>query len=121
MYAIKKSKTPYAGIRDRDRRLEEVRILRELGRHEHVVEFIDNWEEDQYLYIQTEYCENGSLDKFLDLHGSKGRLDEFRVWKVMIELCLVCCFNGQLLVTFYADKHYRVSNISILVVSCTLI
>lgn len=88
MYAIKKSKTRYTGVKDRDRKLEEVRILMELGRHEHVVEFVDNWEEDKYLYIQTEYCENGSLDKFLDLHGSKGRLDEFRVWKIMIELLL---------------------------------
>ncbi|KAF8447071.1 hypothetical protein BDZ91DRAFT_116401 [Kalaharituber pfeilii] len=86
LYAVKKSKTPYMGVRDRDRRLEEVRILRELGKHEHVVQFVDNWEEDRYLYIQTEYCEGGSLDKLLDRHGAKGRLDEFRVWKIMIEL-----------------------------------
>lgn len=88
-YAVKKSKTPYTGVRDRDRRLEEVRVLRELKGHDHVIRFVDSWEEDRFIYIQTEYCDNGSLDKFLDLHGSKGRLDEFRVWKVMIELLLV--------------------------------
>lgn len=90
MYAIKKSKTPYSGLKDRDRRLEEVRILMELGTHDHVVKFVDQWEENRFLFIQTEYCENGSLDKFLDKHGSKGRLDEFRVWKIMIELSMVC-------------------------------
>ena len=89
LYAVKKSKSPYSGVKDRDRRLEEVRILMELGSHPHVVKFVSQWEEERYLFIQTEYCENGSLDKFLDIHGSKGRLDEFRVWKILIELSLV--------------------------------
>jgi len=89
-YAIKKSKTPYTGVKDRDRRLEEVRILMELGMHDHVIKFVDQWEENRFLFIQTEYCENGSLDKFLDKHGTKGRLDEFRVWKILNEICMVC-------------------------------
>ncbi|KAF8422663.1 hypothetical protein EV426DRAFT_702477 [Tirmania nivea] len=88
LYAIKKSKTPYTGVKDRDQRLEEVRILMELGTHDHVIKFIDQWEENRFLFIQTEYCENGSLDKFLDKHGTKGRLDEFRVWKIMNEICM---------------------------------
>ncbi|KAL7271286.1 mitosis inhibitor protein kinase swe1 [Rhizina undulata] len=88
VFAVKKSKNAYIGLRDRDRQLEEVQILKELGSHEHVVEFFDSWEEDRHLYIQTEFCENGSLDKFLEQHGDKGRLDEFRVWKVIVELCL---------------------------------
>lgn len=91
LYAVKKSKSPYSGVKDRDRRLEEVRILMELGSHPHVIKFVSQWEEERYLFIQTEYCENGSLDRFLDIHGSKGRLDEFRVWKILIELSLVKC------------------------------
>jgi mitosis inhibitor protein kinase SWE1 len=70
----------------RQRRLEEVRTLRELGHHEHILELIDSWEQYDHLFIQTELCENGSLDVFLRDYGNIERLDEFRVWKILTEL-----------------------------------
>ncbi|KAH0613626.1 uncharacterized protein H6S33_005512 [Morchella sextelata] len=88
MYAVKKSKSAVLSSHGRARRMEEVDILRDLGEHDHVIKFVESWEENGHLYIQTEYCENGGLDKFLSQHGHKGRLDEFRVWKVLVELCL---------------------------------
>ncbi|RPB16557.1 kinase-like protein [Morchella conica CCBAS932] len=88
MYAVKKSKSAVLSTHGRARRMEEVDILRELGENDHVIKFVESWEENGHLYIQTEYCENGGLDKFLSQHGHKGRLDEFRVWKVLVELCL---------------------------------
>lgn len=121
MYAIKKTKTPYTGVKDRDRRLEEVRILMELGTHDHVIKFIDQWEESQYLFIQTEYCENGSLDKFLDKHGTKGRLDEFRAWKILIELTMVCTLYFPYITRKSEAKWlYRGLNIFITVALCIL-
>lgn len=108
-YAVKKSKTATLGTQARARRMEEADILKELGRHDHVVEFVASWEEQGHLYIQTEFCENGSLDKFLEQHGNKGRLDEFRVWKVLLELCLVSYIitpEKWILLT-----NFRVSNI----------
>lgn len=89
VYAVKKSKSSLHGDGARARRMEEAKILKELGQHEHVLEFFGSWEDGGHLYIQTEFCENGSLDKFLWQHGNKGRLDEFRVWKMLLELCLV--------------------------------
>lgn len=89
IYAVKKSKSKFHGEIARARRMEEVEILRELGQHDHVLELFGSWEDEGHLYIQTEFCENGSLDKFLTQHGDRGRLDEFRVWKVLLELCLV--------------------------------
>lgn len=97
-YAVKMSKSQFFGSREKDRRLEEVEILRTLGRSDHVVEFVDSWDDQGFLYIQTEFCDNGSLDKFLEQHGDKGRLDEFRVWKVLLELCLVGFFSRSLVV-----------------------
>ncbi|KAG5518268.1 hypothetical protein PMAC_003064 [Pneumocystis sp. 'macacae'] len=79
--AVKKTKFAYSGSKERSRRLEEVSILRKLGRHEHVVELLDSWEQSKYLYIQMELCDNGSLDVFLQEYGRVARLDEFRVWK----------------------------------------
>jgi len=63
-------------------------VLKALGQSDHVVHLIDSWE-DKYLYIQTEYCEEGSLDIFLSQVGRKGRLDDFRIWKIMLELSMV--------------------------------
>jgi len=73
---------------------EEVDILKQLteaseGRrgHANVLRYIDNWEQDGLLFIQTELCALGSFGRFLWDYGRKfPRLDEARVWKVLAEL-----------------------------------
>ena len=90
VYAVKRAKNKFLGPRDRRERMLEVLILKELARHAHVVSYENHWiDEGGRLCIQTEFCESGSLDKFLEQHGEKGRLDEFRVWKMLLELCMV--------------------------------
>lgn len=89
VFAVKKSKQPFQGARDRARKLQEVQVLKALAHAEHVVHYVDSWEAKNHLYIQTEFCEEGSLDLFLSRVGRKGRLDDFRIWKVMLELSLV--------------------------------
>lgn len=88
-WVVKKTKKQYLGLRDRDNKLREVEILRALKGHDHVLEYLDSWESESRLYIQTEYCENGSLSSFLASAGNKARLDDFRVWKILLELSLV--------------------------------
>ncbi|RDW91158.1 hypothetical protein BP5796_02323 [Coleophoma crateriformis] len=88
IFAVKKSRQPFQGARDRQRKLQEVDVLKALGHSDHVVHFIDHWEQKDHLYIQTEFCEEGSLDLFLSQVGRKGRLDDFRIWKIMLELSL---------------------------------
>jgi mitosis inhibitor protein kinase SWE1 len=53
------------------------------------VQYIDDWEHNFHLYIQTEFCEEGTLDKFLANIGQVGRLDDFRIYKILQDLCLV--------------------------------
>lgn len=76
---------------------EEVDVLKHLseaalsssvgGRHPNVLAYIDSWEEDEALYIQTELCESGSLARFLWEYGRVfPRLDEGRVWKIIVDL-----------------------------------
>lgn len=98
-FAIKRTKTPFVGPKARSRRNEEVEILRNLtfsnkssneDDHEYIVNLIDAWELRGHLYIVTEYCENGNLDTFLSERGNISRLDEWRVWKILVELTLVC-------------------------------
>ncbi|KAH6609560.1 wee wee-unclassified kinase [Trichoderma cornu-damae] len=88
VFAVKKSKQPYHGPKDRDTKLREARILQALSHAEHVVQYIDDWEHNFHLYIQTEFCEEGTLDKFLANVGKFGRLDDFRIYKILQDLCL---------------------------------
>lgn len=86
VWAVKKSRKPYTGHKDRQRKMREADILRTLRGQEHVVELVDVWEAKGHLYIQTEFCENGNLKDFLLHTGYKGRLDDFRIWKILLEL-----------------------------------
>lgn len=77
---------------------EEVEILKHLsraaseqgfqgGRHPNVLAYVDSWEEDEALFIQTELCELGNFARFLWEYGRVfPRLDEGRVWKIFADL-----------------------------------
>ena len=88
IWAVKKSRYPYAGNKDRQRKIHEVDVLKALGHSDHVLTFVDSWEHSGHLYIQTEFCEEGTLDIFLTQVGLKARLDDFRIWKILLELSL---------------------------------
>ena len=88
VWAVKKSRHPYAGVKDRQRKIHEVDVLKALGHSDHILAFVDSWEEKSHLYIQTEFCEEGALDVFLAQVGLKARLDDFRIWKMLLELSL---------------------------------
>ncbi|POS86978.1 hypothetical protein EPUL_001551, partial [Erysiphe pulchra] len=88
VFAVKKSRQPFQGVKDRERKLQEVNVLKALGHSDHIVHLLDTWEDKNYLYIQTEFCEEGSMDLFLSQVGRKGRLDDFRIWKILLELGL---------------------------------
>ncbi len=61
--------------------------VRNAQRHPNILGYIDSWEEDETLYIQTELCDLGNFSHFLWEYGRAfPRLDEARVWKIMAEL-----------------------------------
>lgn len=91
VFAVKKTKVPYGGPKERLRRLEEVDILRLLANatppSEHILHLCDAWEQSGNLYIQTELCSFGNLASFLEEYGRLYELlDETRVWKILSEL-----------------------------------
>jgi mitosis inhibitor protein kinase SWE1 len=89
VWIVKKAKKQYGGPRDRERRLREAEILKALRNSDHVVHYEDHFEVNNHLYIQTEYCENGNLATFLADEGWAGRIDFFRVWKLLLDLSMV--------------------------------
>lgn len=91
------SKFPRRLIVPRLRLREEVDVLKHLAQrsstfrspagHPNVLGYIDSWEEDEALFIQTELCESGNLAHFLWQYGRVfPRLDEARVWKIIVDL-----------------------------------
>lgn len=75
---------------------EEVEVLQHLSqvslqhgnaKQPNVLAYIDSWEQDETLYIQTELCELGNFARFLWEYGRAfPRLDEARVWKIFADL-----------------------------------
>lgn len=95
-YAVKRIKTPIMGPKRRKRIFEEVELLKTLQMNapndregkEYVINFLNDWEQNDHLYIMMEFCENGPLDKFLTDSGKLSKLDEWRIWKIMIEIAM---------------------------------
>ena len=100
LYAIKRGK-PFEGERDRQRQLNEPVTLSKLPDHPNIIKLVDYWEENNRLYIQTELCEKGGLNHFLDDYGMRfAKLDETRVWKILGDIANV---SSQL---FFLKKNY---------------
>ena len=119
VWAVKKATKPYIGRRDRQRKLQEVEILKALGHADHTINYMDSWEYKDHLYIQTEFCEEGTLESFLEKAGQNARLDDFRIWKIMLELSLVrlsCIVSS-----FRANSLFRASGIFTILASYTWI
>ncbi|KAI0015125.1 hypothetical protein F4780DRAFT_787430 [Xylariomycetidae sp. FL0641] len=86
VFAVKKLSLPFQGDKDRSARLREVSALKAVQGCDHVLQLVDCWEVNNSLYIQTDYCEEGNLNEFLWKVGLKGRLDDFRIWKILLEV-----------------------------------
>ena len=90
VFAVKRTKQPFGGPKDRLRRLEEVDILRYFStspnQSPHLISLVDAWEQNGHLFIQTELCAAGNLSDFLYAFGQEhDMLDETRLWKILTE------------------------------------
>ena len=66
LFAVKRSARPFASDAERRQALKEVWALSVLsGAAPSIVAYYDSWEEDAHLYIQTELCAGGSVDKYV--------------------------------------------------------
>ncbi|XP_013360476.1 PREDICTED: wee1-like protein kinase 2 [Chinchilla lanigera] len=61
VYAIKRSTKPLAALSNENLHLREVYAHAVLGHHPHVVRYYSSWAENDYVIIQNEYCNGGSL------------------------------------------------------------
>lgn len=85
-YAIKKTSIPYTSNSDRLRKLQEVKNHQSLTPHPNCVRYYDSWEENGYLYIQTELCKT-SLNGILESRDDH-KLPEHIVRNYLLDLLL---------------------------------
>ncbi|CAM9745302.1 unnamed protein product [Chrysoparadoxa australica] len=61
LHAVKKSKRQMRSKRERERSMQEVLLLKQLGSSPYIVHFERAWQEGGYFYSQTELCELGNV------------------------------------------------------------
>lgn len=68
--------------------LNHVKLASRLGAlgAEHVMEYVDFFRLDDDGYIVLEFYSRGLLDQFLLGQGATNRIDEFRIWKILLEV-----------------------------------
>lgn len=89
LYAVKRRKFPYVGVRDRLRQLEEVEILWQIDQHPHCIRLVNAWEQMGHLYLQMELCSGGSLKEHMDAHCISDQLAETQIWKLFADMLAV--------------------------------
>ena len=91
-YAIKILKKPLQGESQRQKLIQELKIVKNLN-HPHLVSYIFCWEQKQIVHLQTEFCENGSLSHFMTCwqknhKNSSKYFDECLLWKFLTDITL---------------------------------
>ena len=92
VYAVKKSKRQFRSKRDRARLLQEIRIYEKFAmRHnmetcENIIQYYRAWQEDGYVFIQTELCECGTVKDFTEALEVDMLLPETTLWYIINEV-----------------------------------
>ena len=96
-YAIKISKREITNKKQMDRAIREIKAVKNLS-HPHVLKYIFAWMQNRKLYIQTDFCEHGTLSQFvqnwitenpLSDEGTNGvYLKERVIWNYFVDLLL---------------------------------
>lgn len=84
LYAIKRTSIPFTSNSDRSRKLQEVHNHKSVPPHRNILRYYDSWEEDGYVYIQTELCRT-SLNELLE-QSEDHKLSEHSVWCYLLDL-----------------------------------
>lgn len=83
-YALKEINVQHMHLRDRMDQLNEIRILASIY-HPNVLGYYEAFIENGKLYIVTDYCGNGDLDKVVkNAAQSKTRIPEDKIWGIVL-------------------------------------
>lgn len=67
-------------------KLKEVELHLRLGTHPHIVTLHSSWIQNGFLFLQTELCEAGSLESYLDEHCGVTPMSELQMWHMLAEI-----------------------------------
>lgn len=93
-YSIKKTREVFTGFNDRCRKLEEARVLFDIGKHPHCLRAHVSWEQRGCFYIQSELCELGTLANFINrVSFQEEYVSEQLIWAILLHISLVSLVN----------------------------
>ncbi|ORY93138.1 kinase-like domain-containing protein [Syncephalastrum racemosum] len=64
--AVKKSKLPFCDHHDRWQQIVEAKFMHAVRQSQHCVHLFAAWEQEGFLYLQMEFCPNGSLKQYIE-------------------------------------------------------
>ncbi|KAM0685470.1 mitosis inhibitor protein kinase swe1 [Conglomerata obtusa] len=85
---IKKNKRPFKGEIDRKCKLKEINIMKNIKNYPFITEILSAWEENNYLYIEEEFCSFGTLKELIHkiYHLEKSKFSDDLINKLMFEI-----------------------------------
>jgi serine/threonine protein kinase len=90
-YAVKKSKQEMRSERERNILLQEIVMFKQLAaacpKIDHIVRYYQAWQENGYLFIQTELCPGGNLRDFLEEQNGL-KVPESCLWTIIRDMAL---------------------------------
>ncbi|TPX46365.1 hypothetical protein SeLEV6574_g03270 [Synchytrium endobioticum] len=87
-YAIKKSKHPYNGFKDRQQKLYEVMIMWKVSSSSRCIRLMNAWEQSGHLFLQMELCEGGTLLSYFEQNSKTGPLADSYIWQIITQVAL---------------------------------
>ncbi|CDW83454.1 serine threonine-protein [Stylonychia lemnae] len=66
---------------------QEIKVMQTLN-HPYIIKFIDSFADEKRHYIVMELCERGDLGNFIQRYTQSFAMQEVRVWRFVIQLCL---------------------------------
>jgi serine/threonine protein kinase len=88
-YAIKKSKIAFRSLKQRDRCINELRLVSMLRKNPHCVTYHKAWEQKGHSYIMMEFCQEGTL-KSLEVapYSTVDPAGEEELWNILGQIAL---------------------------------
>ena len=93
VYVLKQINISQMNAKLRKEALNEVKILNSLN-NSYIVRYHESFVEQNNLYIIMEFCEGGDLAQYIKQQGSKP-LNENKIWKFLIQICLGLAYIHQ--------------------------
>eukprot|EP01029_Cantina_marsupialis_P013484 TRINITY_DN2983_c0_g1_i1.p1 TRINITY_DN2983_c0_g1~~TRINITY_DN2983_c0_g1_i1.p1 ORF type:complete len:578 (-),score=87.98 TRINITY_DN2983_c0_g1_i1:399-2132(-) len=85
--AVKKSRRVFFGTKHKEQLLDEIYKYERVGKHQNILQYHLAWQQNGFLFIETEFCSKGSLAETIKIVRNKNKIwPEESIWLVLNDL-----------------------------------